>query len=48
MDEVLKIENLRTHFFTEEGIARAVDGVSLSLGREGHLALSVSPVAASR
>jgi oligopeptide/dipeptide ABC transporter ATP-binding protein len=33
VDEVLKIENLRTHFFTDEGIARAVDGVSLSVGK---------------
>jgi oligopeptide/dipeptide ABC transporter ATP-binding protein len=31
MEEVLKIENLRTHFFTDEGVARAVDGVSLSV-----------------
>ena len=28
---LLKIENLKTHFFTEAGIVRAVDGVSLSL-----------------
>ncbi len=31
MDEVLNIENLRTYFFTGEGVARAVDGVSVSL-----------------
>lgn len=34
MEEVLKIEGLRTHFFTGEGIARAVDGVSVSV-KEG-------------
>jgi peptide/nickel transport system ATP-binding protein len=28
---VLAVENLRTHFFTRNGIARAVDGVSFSL-----------------
>ncbi len=28
---LLEIENLKTHFFTEAGIVRAVDGVSLSL-----------------
>ena len=31
MDEVLKIENLKTYFFTDEGVARAVDGVSVSV-----------------
>ena len=30
---VLEIENLRTHFFTREGLVRAVDGVSLTLQR---------------
>ncbi|MGD0229671.1 MAG: ABC transporter ATP-binding protein [Syntrophorhabdales bacterium] len=30
-DEVLQIEDLRTYFFTDEGTARAVDGVSLSV-----------------
>ncbi len=39
MEEVLKIENLRTHFFTGEGIARAVDGVSFSVRRKKTLGL---------
>ena len=30
-DTILKVENLRTHFFTEEGVVRAVDDVSFSL-----------------
>ena len=28
MENLLEIRNLRTHFFTDEGVARAVDGVS--------------------
>ena len=28
---LLKVENLHTHFFTEEGVVRAVDGVSLGI-----------------
>ncbi len=39
MDEILRIENLRTHFFTDEGVARAVDGVSLSVRRKKTLGL---------
>lgn len=39
MEEVLKIENLQTFFFTGEGVARAVDGVSLSLERRQTLGL---------
>lgn len=31
MDELLKVENLKTYFFTREGVAKAVDGVSFSL-----------------
>ncbi len=30
---VLEVENLQTNFFTRSGVARAVDGVSFSLGR---------------
>jgi peptide/nickel transport system ATP-binding protein/oligopeptide transport system ATP-binding protein len=37
--ELLKIENLKTYFFTEEGVAKAVDGVSLSLQERETLAL---------
>src|SRR5207302_9941268 len=29
---LLEIEDLRTHFFTRDGVVRAVDGVSLSVG----------------
>lgn len=36
---LLEIRDLRTHFFTEEGVARAVDGVSWSLDRGKTLAL---------
>ena len=32
-DELLRVENLRTYFYTEDGIVKAVDGVSLSLNR---------------
>ncbi|HVN96822.1 MAG TPA: ABC transporter ATP-binding protein [Syntrophorhabdaceae bacterium] len=39
MDDVLNIDNLHTYFFTDEGIARAVDGVSLSIGRNRTLGL---------
>jgi oligopeptide/dipeptide ABC transporter ATP-binding protein len=39
VDEVLRIEDLRTHFFTDEGVARAVDGVSLSVGKGRTLGL---------
>jgi oligopeptide/dipeptide ABC transporter ATP-binding protein len=39
VDDVLRIEDLRTHFFTDEGVARAVDGVSLSVGRGRTLGL---------
>ena len=33
-DTVLSIENLRTHFYTRDGVVPAVDGVSLSV-RDG-------------
>ena len=39
MEEVLKIEDLRTYFYTDEGVARAVDGVSLSVGKKQTLGL---------
>jgi peptide/nickel transport system ATP-binding protein len=29
----LQVENLETHFFTKDGVAKAVDGVSFSVGR---------------
>ncbi len=33
-DPLLKIENLKTYFYTDDGIVRAVDGVSLEIGHE--------------
>lgn len=33
MTKLLEIKNLQTHFFTRDGVAKAVDGVSLSLDR---------------
>jgi oligopeptide/dipeptide ABC transporter ATP-binding protein len=39
LEEVLKIEDLRTYFFTGEGVARAVDGVSISVARNRTLGL---------
>jgi peptide/nickel transport system ATP-binding protein len=32
-DPILEVDDLRTHFFTRDGVVRAVDGVSLSLER---------------
>ena len=32
MVPALEVENLRVHFFLDEGIVRAVDGVSFSRG----------------
>ena len=34
MDVILDVRDLRTHFFTPEGVVKAVDGVSYSV-REG-------------
>ncbi len=33
IDSLLRIENLQTHFFTPEGVVKAVDGVSLDIPR---------------
>lgn len=33
MDELLKIKNLKTHFFTKKGVVPAVDGVDISVKR---------------
>lgn len=33
MTELLRVRDLKTHFFTRDGVAKAVDGVSFSLGR---------------
>ena len=32
-DEVIRVEGLRTHFFTDQGVAKAVDGVDFTLRR---------------
>ena len=32
-DELLRVEDLKTYFFTEDGVVKAVDGVSLKLNR---------------
>jgi peptide/nickel transport system ATP-binding protein len=32
-NELLRVEGLKTHFFTEDGVVKAVDGVSLRLNR---------------
>jgi len=39
MEEVVRLEDLRTYFFTDEGVARAVDGVSLSVAKGRTLGL---------
>ncbi len=33
MDTLLEVENLKTHFFTRDGVVKAVDGVSFTLER---------------
>ncbi|MEM7132403.1 MAG: ABC transporter ATP-binding protein [Chloroflexota bacterium] len=33
-ETILNVENLKTHFFTDEGILKALDGVSFSIGRQ--------------
>ena len=38
-DLLLSVENLQVHFFTDEGVARAVDGVTLSVRRGSFLAI---------
>jgi oligopeptide transport system ATP-binding protein len=37
--ELLRIEGLKTHFFTRHGVAKAVDGVDLSIAKGEHLGL---------
>ena len=38
-DQLLEIRNLKTHFFTDDGIVRAVDGGSFSIGKGETLAV---------
>ena len=33
MEKILELKNLKTYYSTDNGIAKAVDGVSFSLGR---------------
>lgn len=33
MDNVLEVRGLKTYFYTEDGIAKAVDGVDFSVGK---------------
>jgi peptide/nickel transport system ATP-binding protein len=39
MNPILSVENLQTHFFTREGITRAVDGLSFEVGAGETLAI---------
>jgi peptide/nickel transport system ATP-binding protein/oligopeptide transport system ATP-binding protein len=39
MEELLRIENLKTHFHTHEGVVRAVNGVTISIGKGETLGL---------
>jgi oligopeptide/dipeptide ABC transporter ATP-binding protein len=39
VESVLEIDDLKTYFFTDEGVARAVDGVSLRVGKNRTLGL---------
>jgi len=38
-EELLRVENLKTHFFTDDGVVRAVDGISLRINRGETLGL---------
>ena len=39
LDTILEVTDLRTHFFTDDGVLRAVDGISFSIKRGQTLAL---------
>ena len=32
-EAILEVRNLRTYYYTEDGVVKAVDGVDLSVGR---------------
>jgi len=38
-DNILKVEDLRTHLFTDDGVVHAVDNISFYIGREEMVAL---------
>ena len=41
-EPLLRLEGLKTHFFTDDGVVRAVDGVSYHLGERETLAFTYS------
>ena len=47
-DALISVRGLQTHFFTDEGIVRAVDGVDFDLKRGSTLGIVAKVVAASR
>ena len=45
-DKLLQVENLKTYLPLEEGLLKAVDGISFAIGRGETMAWSVNQVAA--
>jgi len=48
MAPLLEVEDLRVHFETEDGLVKAVDGISYTVDRGETLGIVASPVRASR
>jgi len=44
-DPLLEVSNLKIHFFTDEGVVKAVDGVNLTVERGKTLCLVVKVAA---